>query len=162
MFGDLLISVPVYRCSREQFFAEEVERLAPYAALYEGDDARLCAEQLAGHRTWDYNAIVAWIEVRDLGDMIKLYAFETSAQRITKNPVEHSAFGVGNKISEEAWRYRDTNEAFALRLRKLIVRKGQRLAHGSRAKRYVDVRAFDQIAKRIDWESSFAVARSAA
>jgi hypothetical protein len=156
MFGDLLIQIPVYRCSREDFFAEEDERLAPYVAMFDGTDARLRAEQLAGHRTWDYNAVVAWIEVDAYRDMVKVYACETQAKRVTKHPQERAAFGPRCKISEHWWRYGDSNEAFVRRVRTAIVHEGERLAHGTRHKRYVDLTAFDQITRRIDWQATFA------
>lgn len=146
----LLFQIPAYRVSFDRWAADEDRRQAPYLAAeskYRNEtDAAIWAQRLARTQPWDFNEVIAWIEVEGFHDVVKAYLWKRSAERIHRHPTQ--PFEFLGKLTELGIDDGDGRRV-AKALRKSIASNckewpGLRRCH-------IDFRAFDHITSRLDW-----------
>ena len=150
--------IPVYRCSSEDY-QSEIEELEEEHIRKYGDLSRLWATPLLyKYRKrvgpWQFNQIVAYLRLFvDFGrDVIKAECWRIEQKRIVKHQGKKKfIIRPGNAI--EVWFSRNESsvEIYSRLLESLEMLQKQKRYRN----RYIDLRAFREIAPYIDWRSFF-------
>jgi len=154
MTESFFFEIPIYRCDNIKYSQEREIRYNKYFDQNGGKISDLELNDLFQRlfwQPWDYNEIVGWMRLFVLGDQIRgEYYFVTSKVRIALRKKRFEYYG--KAFEESIYDDLTNHEIYNLILENLEEEKKVKPLKN----RYLDLRAFDSIAKFVDWKALIA------
>jgi hypothetical protein len=170
MFGELVLEVPVYRVSPEEWSAEgdEIDRSVKDAYIRQLPPGMEPNPESVAHHVavyqriigrnvpYLYNLVVGWVRLECDHRVLKAEAYRVSQKRIMKQfrTTKAAHYEWAGKVMER-WFHQETSLQIADEIREQLLGLTKRGAIFAR--RWLDLEAFDTLAPHVDWRGLLSI-----
>lgn len=150
MIVRILLEIPVYRCTREQYHAE-TDRLVQKNSRYVKDPDLRAQDEIwykANVPCWDYSEVVGWIRLEAMPRKIVGELFWIKAERLRRGIPK--LFKYKDTVFEVSVTGEETSEMICRQISERMERlKAQEPFRG----RHIDLRTFHTLGPCLNWQS---------